>query len=114
MEAENDVRTRVGENAIGDHRGRASGALFGRLEGEDDPSPFRRVPKEEIGGHVERRDVAVVPAGVHLPVGRGEREAGPLRDGERVELGAEEHRPPRTPRVQKGRERRSYRGRSSR
>ena len=65
--------------------------------------PFgRRVEEQEVGRLVQSRDVAVVPARVHPPVRRRERQARLLGDGQRVEVGAQEDGLPGPARVEDG------------
>ena len=100
VQRQRDVRAgKTGEQAVLQHRRRATAALFGRLADHHE----RALPAVAVFGHQARRarprrHVNVVPARVHhrrrLSAGvphddrAGKRQAGLLFDRERVELGA--------------------------
>lgn len=79
--------------AVLQHRpGPAQRLLGGLAHHEERAAPAVPVPGEEGHRPGHRRDVQVVAAGVHGPGdGARVRQAGGLGDGERVELGAQEH-----------------------
>ena len=102
VHAEDRVGAGIVEDAVGDHGLRAAGAFLSRLEREDDASLRGRVENQKIRRRVQRRHVSVVPARVHLPVRRGESEAGLLGEGKRVHVGPQEDRLSGPPRVEDG------------
>ena len=91
------------EHALGDHRLGPAFDLLGGLEHEDDrPGDLLAVSREQACGTDESRRVQVVTARVHIPVLRGEVEAGVLDDRQRVHVPAQQHRGPGFPALEDG------------
>jgi len=92
MQTEDAADARCFEDAIGDAGLRAAFSFFGGLEDESDRATERMLPLgEELRDAKRDGDVDVVAAGVHDAGDlRCEGEAGGLRHGEGVDIGAPE------------------------
>ena len=81
------------EETLGDHRLGTALDLLGGLEHEDDRAGDRLpVRGEQPGGADESGRVHIVPAGVHVPVRRGEVEPRLLLHRQRIHVSAQQHR----------------------
>ena len=86
--ANDAVGRTVVEQAVVQHGERAAGDLLGGLEGEHDAASQPVFHGRKDPGRTEGDgDVAVVAAGVHYAVGRGEFEAGCFVDRQAVNVG---------------------------
>ena len=83
----------LGDQTVVDHGLRAlAGLLTGLEQGEIGAGPLALVPGQQSGCAQPGRHVCVVAAGVHLPWFRGGvLQAGGLRHGKGIHVGAEEH-----------------------
>ncbi len=90
VQSDDGVHFRIFEDAVLDHRGRALAVLFGGLEDQlHRPGQFVAAVRKDLRRPQQYRRVRVVPAGVHVPVGRREWEAGVLEHVEGVVVGSD-------------------------